>query len=420
MSRADSSPGFARRGPDLTCDGVSLSALAEQHGTPLFVYSAARIRSQLAAVRSAFAAVTHRVHYAVKANSNLSILQLLASEGAGFDIVSGGELERLDAAGVSAKDAVFAGVGKTEAEMRAALAADILLFNVESAGELELIEQVATAMGTVARVALRLNPDIDAGVHKHVTTGTGRNKFGVDLEEAARLVRRAQESTALDLCGYHVHLGSTLRSPEPYLASLDKLLEFLDQSLIHAGGIRYLDLGGGFGVPYRPDDPDLDLPALGSAVAERLEGRNLTVLLEPGRFLVAEAGCLLTRVQFVKRSRARRYAVVDAGMSELIRPCLYDAWHAIEPVATREGSPQEFDVVGPICESGDFLGLGRPLVAPQRGDLLAVLAAGAYGSSMSSNYNSRGRAAEVLVDGTRATIIRRREPIADLWRLELP
>ncbi len=409
-------------GGEVWCEGVRLADLAERHGTPLYVYSEAAMRERYAAVRGAFGAEAH-VCYAVKSNPNLAVLRTFGALGTGFDVVSAGELARVRAAGQSTAGVVFAGVAKAAAEIDAALDAGILFFNVESEHELPLLEASARARGLRARLALRLNPDVEADTHAYISTGKKENKFGLDFATAGRVVESVARSDALELVGYHVHLGSQLRSPRPYLEAFDAVCGFLDASAVRRDGVRFYDLGGGFGISYGDGKGVLDVGALAAALLPRLAERGLRAVIEPGRFLVGDAGVLITRVLGRKAGASKRFLLVDAAMNDLLRPSLYGAEHPIVPVQgpDRAGGSAEpvWDVVGPVCESGDFLGRDRRLPALERGDLLAVLAAGAYGASMASNYNSRPRPAEVLVSGGAARVVRRRERVEDLWAEEL-
>ena len=394
-------------------EGVALERIAGDVGTPCFVYSRAAIERAWLDYDRALAGIPHEVCYAVKANSNLAIIDVLGRLGAGFDIVSGGELERVLAARVPAARIVFSGVGKRDAEMAAALDAGVGCFNVESAQELDRLASLAAPAGNRAPVSLRVNPDIDARTHPYITTGLNENKFGVPADDVRGLYARAAASPSLEVRGIDCHIGSQLASLEPFLDALDRLLALVDT--LAGDGIRlaHLNLGGGLGIRYRDESPPKPA-ALAGAVADRLAGREIVLMLEPGRSIVGNAGVLLTRVEYLKRNGSKRFAVVDAAMNDLIRPALYDAWHDIVPVRSREGVPEPYEIVGPVCESGDFLGRGRPLVL-EPGDLLAVRSAGAYASVMSSNYNTRPRAAEVMVDGDRYHVVRKRERVPDLF-----
>ena len=394
-------------------EGVALERIAADVGTPCFVYSRAAIERAWHEYDRALAGIPHEICYSVKANSNLAVIDVLGRLGAGFDIVSSGELERVLAARVPADRIVFSGVGKSDAEMAAALEAGVGCFNVESAQELDRLASLAGATGKQAPVSLRVNPDIDARTHPYITTGLHENKFGIPVDDVRGLYARAAANPSLDVRGIDCHIGSQLGSIEPYLDALDRLLALVDS--LAADGIRlaHLNLGGGLGIRYRDESPP-EPAALAGAVAERLAGREIVLMLEPGRSIVGNAGVLLTRVEYLKHNGAKRFAVVDAAMNDLIRPALYDAWHDIVPVRPREGVSEPYEIVGPVCESGDFLGRGRALVL-EPGDLLAVRSAGAYAFAMSSNYNSRPRAAEVMVDGDRYHVVRKRERVRDLF-----
>ncbi|MFA6029244.1 MAG: diaminopimelate decarboxylase [Elusimicrobiota bacterium] len=409
---------FERRRGVLHADGVSVERIARAAGTPVYVYSASEIRRRLRAFRSAFAAREHLVCYALKANSNLAVCRVLAREGAGADIVSGGELARALEAGIEPGRIVYSGVGKTESEMRRALRAGILAFNVESAEEAEALAAVARRLGRSAPFAVRLNPDVDAHTHAHVTTGRYGNKFGLPLPEALAVYRRSLRTRGLRAVGIQCHIGSQVQRVAPYRAALSALLEAV--SAVEAAGVRlrHVDVGGGMGIAYS-GGRDMRPEELAKVLLPSLRGRpDLRLLLEPGRWLVGPAGLLLTKVLFRKSGGGRRFLIVDAAMNDLLRPALYGAHHAIVPVRQRAGRCERSDVVGPVCESADFLAKDH-LLAPQRpGDFLAVLQSGAYGFSMSSQYNSRPRAAEVLVDGGRWRVARRREDYEDLVRNE--
>jgi diaminopimelate decarboxylase len=400
----------------LYAEGVALSDIASSHGTPCYVYSRAALESRYREFRDACAGRDAKICYAVKANSNLAVLNVLARLGSGFDIVSGGELERVLAAGGAAEKTVFSGVGKTDAEMRAALEAGILCFNVESEAELERLSALAAAMGRTAPVSLRVNPDVDARTHPYIATGLRDTKFGVPHEEALRLYRKAAALPALRVVGIDCHIGSQLTEAEPFVAALDKILELAD--LLEAEGmpLEHLDVGGGLGIRYRDEQP----PAVKDYVTrllERIGPRRLKLLLEPGRALVGNAGLLLTRVEYVKHGAAKNFLVVDAAMNDLVRPALYDSWHDVLPVRKTRATARDYDVVGPVCESADFLARDRRLAA-SAGDLLAIMSAGAYAMSMASNYNTRPRAAEVIVDGAAMHLVRPRETVTDLFATE--
>ncbi len=404
-------------------EDVPLPAIADRCGTPTYVYSRAHFAAQYTTLDAALSPLPHRICYAVKANSNLAVLKLFASLGAGFDIVSGGELERVVRAGGNARDVIFSGVGKSGAEIDFALKLEIGCFNVESAAELERIETHARRLARRARISVRVNPDIDAGTHPYISTGLKTNKFGVPHDEALSMYRHASNSQWLDVVGIDCHIGSQIATPGPLLDALRSLLRLVDQ--LEAEGIRveHLDLGGGFGVVYR-DEPEFDVAAYATQVKRLLHGRAMRLLVEPGRFLVANGGVLLTRVEYLKlasTSDRRNFAILDAAMNDLIRPTLYQAWHRIRAVETPAHAAvhARWDLVGPVCESGDFLAHDRELTLSENA-LLAIQSAGAYGFVQSSNYNTRNRAAEVMVDGDSFAVVRRRETTADQLRAETP
>ena len=404
---------FQYRGDALCVEQVPLADIAAQYGTPCYVYSRAALTEGYRQFSNALQGREHLICYAVKANSNLAILNVFARLGAGFDIVSGGELQRVLAAGGDAGKVVFSGVGKSLAEMRMALDAGILCFNVESAAELERLNEVAGSMGKVAPISLRVNPNVDAKTHPYISTGLKQNKFGVAYDEAIALYRRARNLPNLRITGMDCHIGSQLTEVSPFIAAVEKVLVLADA--LAAEGIRFehLDLGGGLGICYSDETP----PAIADYVAallKALQGRSEKLILEPGRVLVGNAGALLTRVEYLKHGEEKNFAIVDAAMNDLMRPALYDAYHEILPVQRENHPAQTYDIVGPICETGDFIGRARELsVAPQA--LLAVLSAGSYGMSMSSNYNTRPRAAEVMVDGASVHLVRARETVAQLY-----
>jgi len=407
---------FAVRDGRLHAESVPLEELARRFGTPCFVYSRAALEGAFRALAAPLAGRDHLICYAMKANSNLAVLDVFARLGAGFDIVSGGELARVVAAGGDPRKVVFSGVGKTEAEIRSALAARILCFNVESGTELERIERLAAAAGTRAPVSMRVNPDVDPKTHPYISTGLRENKFGVTAEEALALYRRAAASAHLEVVGIDFHVGSQLTEVAPFVAALDRALALVDRLAAEGIALHHIDLGGGLGIRYRDERPPSPAEYLGPLLG-RLAGRPQKILLEPGRALVGNAGVLVTRVEYLKHGPDRNFAVVDAAMNDLLRPALYDAWHDIVPVARRDGPERVYEVVGPVCETGDFLGHGRSLALAE-GDLLAILSAGAYGMVMSSNYNTRPRAPEVMVDGAAAQLVREREGIPALFALE--
>ena len=404
---------FNYRDGELFAEGVALSALAQRFGTPTYVYSRAHIEAQYRAYADALAGMPHLVCFAVKANSNLGVLNVLARLGAGFDIVSSGELERVLAAGGEPSRIVFSGVGKSRDDMRRALEVGVHCFNVESSVELERLQKVAAELGVKAPVSLRVNPDVDAGTHPYISTGLKENKFGIDIEQAEAVYARAAELPNLEVIGVDCHIGSQLTTLEPFLDALDRLLLLVDKLAARGIVIKHLDLGSGLGVQYRDEQPPLAGDYI-TAVRKRLAGRDLSLVFEPGRFIVANAGVLLTQVEYLKHTEHKDFAIVDAAMNDLIRPALYQAWMDVSPVQPRDGEARRYDLVGPICETGDFLAKDRQLVL-EEGDLLAVRSAGAYGFVMSSNYNTRGRAAEVLVDGEQAFEVRRRETVQELY-----
>ena len=400
---------FNYQGSSLYAEGVAVSQLAEQYGTPLYVYSRKTLERHYRAYDDALAAQDHLICYAVKANSNLAVLNVLARLGAGFDIVSVGELERVLTAGGDPAKVIFSGVGKQPAEMRRALEVGIKCFNVESEAELERLSEVASAMGVQAPVSLRVNPDVDAQTHPYISTGLKENKFGISIDRAEEVYRKAASLPNLDVKGVDCHIGSQLTQSEPFLDALDRLLVLIDRLAESNIQITHLDLGGGLGVRYDNETPP-EPSDYAHLVLERLGDRALTLIMEPGRSIAANAGILLTRVEYLKPTEAKNFAIVDAAMNDLLRPSLYSAWQAIIPAEqpADDVAVEEYDLVGPICETGDFIGKNRKLALKQ-GDLLAVRSAGAYGFAMSSNYNSRNRAAEVMVDEEQSFLVRRRE-----------
>ncbi|MEE4681677.1 diaminopimelate decarboxylase [Pseudomonas alliivorans] len=404
---------FNYRDGELFAEGVALSAIAERFGTPTYVYSRAHIEAQYRAYTDALDGMPHLVCFAVKANSNLGVLNVLARLGAGFDIVSRGELERVLAAGGKAEKIVFSGVGKTREDMRRALEVGVHCFNVESTDELERLQSVAAELNVRAPISLRVNPDVDAGTHPYISTGLKENKFGIAIADAEDVYVRASQLPNLEVIGVDCHIGSQLTTLEPFIDALDRLLDLVDRLGDCGIHLHHIDLGGGVGVRYRDEEPPLVADYI-KAVRERLAGRDLGLMFEPGRFIVANAGVLLTRVEYLKHTEHKDFAIVDAAMNDLIRPALYQAWMDVTAVRPREGVARLYDIVGPICETGDFLAKGRELALAEA-DLLAVHSAGAYGFVMSSNYNTRGRAAEVLVDDTQAFEVRRRETVAELF-----
>jgi diaminopimelate decarboxylase len=409
-------PFLARRAAALQLEDCSLEALARTHGTPLYVYSRGAMRAAAQAYRRALAGRPHLVCYAMKANSSLAVLQTFAQAGCGFDIVSGGELERVLAIGADPSKVVFSGVGKTRAEMHRALEADVRCFNVESQPELELLSQVASSVGRTARVSLRVNPDVDAGTHPYISTGLKSNKFGIAHAEARAAYRRAAVLPGIEVTGIDCHIGSQITEVSPYLDALDRVLDLVEAIEADGTHIRHLDVGGGLGITYtdeRPPAPE----EFTARLLERIDARGhgaREIVLEPGRSLVGNAGVLLTEVLYLKPGETKNFCIVDAAMNDLARPAMYQAWMGIVPCTERNAPLRTWDVVGPVCESGDWLGRDREL-AVEPGDILAVLSAGAYGMAMASNYNSRPRAAEVMVDGDRAMLIREREDARSLY-----
>jgi len=412
-------PHVARRGAELYIEGIALDTLARRHGTPLYVYSRAAMLAALAPYQQALAGRDHLICYAMKANSSLAVLQTFAQAGCGFDIVSGGELERVLAAGGDPAKVVFSGVGKTRAEMAQALHAGVACFNVESEPELELLSQVAVESGRTARISLRVNPDVDAKTHPYISTGLKGNKFGVAHQRALAVYRRAASLPGIEVLGIDCHIGSQITETGPYLDAIDRVLDLVDA--VEASGIRlpHLDFGGGLGITYTDEQPPT-ADALVGAMLARVDARGYgerKILLEPGRSLVGNAGVLLTEVLYLKPGDAKNFCIVDAAMNDLMRPAMYQAWMAATPCRLRDEAPLLMDIVGPVCESGDWLARDR-MLAVQPGDTVAVLSAGAYGMSMASNYNTRVRAAEVMVSGERSWLIREREQAAELFRGE--
>jgi diaminopimelate decarboxylase len=404
---------FHYKNEALHVEQVPLADIAEKFGTPCYVYSRAALMDGMNQFKNALQGKEHLICYAVKANSNLAVLNVFARMGAGFDIVSGGELKRVLAAGGDARKVVFSGVGKTIAEMRMALDANILCFNVESSAELERLNEVAGSMGKVAAISLRVNPDVDAKTHPYISTGLKQNKFGVAYTEAIALYRKARDMKNLHITGMDCHIGSQLTETSPFIAAIEKVLALVEALAADEIHLEHLDLGGGLGIRYDDETP----PAIAdyvAAILSGLRGRTEKLILEPGRVLVGNAGVLLTKVEYLKHGEEKNFAIVDAAMNDLMRPALYDAYHEILPVSREKNAIQAYEIVGPICETGDFIGRARELaIAPQ--SLLAVISAGAYGMSMSSNYNTRGRAAEVMVDGDEVYLVRERETVEQLF-----
>ncbi|ABV85705.1 diaminopimelate decarboxylase [Shewanella pealeana] len=407
---------FLYQADELYAEQCQVAELAKQHGTPLYIYSRATLERHWRAFDNAVSEHPHLICYAVKANSNIAVLNVLARLGSGFDIVSGGELSRVIEAGGDPTKVVFSGVGKTVSEMEMALNLGIYCFNVESAAELEQLNLVALRLGKVAPVSLRINPDVDAGTHPYISTGLKENKFGIAMEEAEAIFARANELPGLAVKGVDCHIGSQLTEIKPFLDAMDRMLALIDRLAEQGIEIKHFDVGGGLGVTYddeQPPQPDV----YAAALLERLGDRDLKLIFEPGRAIAANAGIFVTQVLYLKENSDKRFALVDGAMNDLIRPSLYSAWQKIVPVIERAGESHSYDVVGPVCETGDFLGKDRQLNV-QEGDYLAVRSSGAYGFTMASNYNSRPRAAELMVDGDKAYVIREREKVAQLWQGE--
>jgi diaminopimelate decarboxylase len=407
---------FEYQGGELHCEGVPLRKIADEVGTPVYIYSEQTLERHVRVFDEAFQSVPHLICYAIKANSNINLLRRFAQWGTGFDIVSGGELFRVLRAGASAEKVIFAGVGKTADEIRYALEADILFFNVESPAELESIQTIARDMGRRARVSIRANPDVDPRTHPYISTGMQKHKFGVSLSDARDLYRSARQLPNIDVVGMQCHIGSQITEITPFEQALASLREFIQELRGEGLTFKYLDFGGGLGISYTTEDPPSPA-AYGAAVAAATKDLGLTIVLEPGRVIVGNAGILLARVILKKNQGAKRFLVTDAGMNDLIRPALYGSHHQLWPVNPRD-EKEIVDVVGPVCESADFIAKDRALGVLEPGELLAVMSAGAYGFSLSSNYNSRPRAAEVLVSGKTYQVIRKRETYEDLVRLE--
>ncbi len=409
---------FQYKKGELYCEGVPVRTVAQRVGTPFYLYSSNTLANHFHAFDSAFSGVPRIICYALKSNSNSAVLRLLEREGAGADIVSGGELYRALRAGIDPKKIVYAGVGKRRDEIEYALKVGILMFNVESGDELHALSQAAAEMRAVARIALRVNPNIDPKTHAYISTGLKENKFGIPIEQALEYYQTAKALPNVEIVGVHQHIGSQITEVQPFIDALEKVVAFVKELRSAGIGIKYIDIGGGLGITYKDETPPLP-KELAFAIQPLLKESGCTLVLEPGRAIVGNAGILVTRAVYRKDSGEKRFLIVDAGMNDLIRPSLYDAYHDIRPVVEPKSSEQAvFDVVGPICESGDFLAKDREMPAVNQGDLLAVMSAGAYGFSMSSNYNSRPRAAEVMVRAGEFFIVRERETYGDLTRGE--
>jgi len=410
--------GFEYRNGTLHVEGVSLETLAQRHGTPLYVYSKGHLVSQFRALADAMAEVTPLICYSVKANSNGAVIRTFAGLGGGFDIVSGGELYRALRAGADPSRIVFAGVGKTVEEIRYALRKSILFFTVESEPEVQRISRCAVELGVKGRIAFRVNPDVDPKTHQYISTGKKENKFGLDIERTERAYAADARLPGIEVVGVHMHIGSQILTVDPFVAALDKVLPLCRLLRRQYASLRYLDIGGGIGIQYRPDQIPLLPRDFAAAVLPRLRGSGMSIVMEPGRYLVGNAGLLLCRVQYVKDNPLKRFVIVDAGMNDLIRPSLYQAYHEVMAVHQVPGT-NFGDLVGPICESGDFIAADRELPSLKEGDLVAVMSAGAYGFAMASTYNSRPNPAEVMVDGAECTVIRTRGTVEDLVTREV-
>jgi len=413
---------FNYRHNNLYCESVNIEGLAGKYGTPLYVYSRNTLISHYRKIKEAFSPINPMICFSMKANSNLAICKALVREGAGLDVVSGGELYRAFKTGVSSRKIVYAGVGKTEKEIEIAIRHHIFFFNVESIPELELINRAAGRLGIRQKAAIRINPDIKAGTHKYITTGHGENKFGIDFKTAKKIFLRKSRYKNLNISGIHIHIGSQIVDAGPFVMAIERIAGFIKDLENHGVAIRWLNIGGGLGIIYSRERPQT-AKEYAKAVLPVLKKVKASIILEPGRFIVGNAGVLVTRIQYIKETPSKNFAIVDAGMNDLIRPSLYEAYHEILPVKSSSYSCSKeirvFDVVGPICESGDFLGKDRKFISLREGDLLSVMGAGAYGFSMSSNYNSRPRPAEVMVEGSKTKLIRRRETYEDLIRTEI-
>jgi diaminopimelate decarboxylase len=401
---------------EMFAEKIAMRSIAERYGTPSYIYSRAELTNNFLSYQGALGGKPHMVCYSVKANSNIAVLNVLAKLGAGFDIVSGGELERVVTAGGAPEKIIFSGVGKKPEEMQRALELGVYCFNVESEAELEVLSDVAKSCGKIAPISLRVNPDVDANTHPYISTGLRENKFGIDIKKALQVYLKIRNMDSLKIIGVDCHIGSQLTETAPFIDALKRILVLVDKLLDHNIQIEHLDIGGGLGVCYKNESP----PKIKDYVKEivtNLGERNLTLLLEPGRSIVANAGVLLSKIEYLKPGKEKNFAIIDAAMNDMIRPALYQAWLAVDPVVLKKDIEHKWDIVGPICETGDFIAKDRLLCLDQ-GDLLCIGSAGAYGFSMSSNYNSRGKAAEIMVDGDNMYEIRKRESIQDLIRGE--
>ena len=407
---------FEYRDGNLFAEDINVTELAKEFGTPAYVYSRATLERHYKAFDEALSSVSHMVCYAVKANSNLAVLNVLARLGSGFDIVSGGELERVLAAGGDASKIVFSGVGKTPEEMQRALEVGIYCFNVESEAELDALDEVATLLNIKAKISIRVNPDVDAKTHPYISTGLKDNKFGIDINDAVRVYQRAAALQNIEIIGVDCHIGSQLTDVKPFIDALDRVLLLIDKLKAVGIMLNHIDLGGGLGIRYRDEEPPTPYEQ-GKMLVDKLKGHGLKVLIEPGRAIAGNAGILLTEVMYLKHNDYKNFAIIDAAMNDLMRPTLYGAWQEIVPAVQTEGKGKVYDLVGPICETGDFLGKDRELNL-EPGDILAIRSAGAYGFSMSSNYNTRARAVELMVDKAAVHVVRPREKINELFALE--
>ncbi|MDD4183120.1 MAG: diaminopimelate decarboxylase [Candidatus Omnitrophica bacterium] len=410
---------FKYKNNRLYCEGVSVEALAKKFGTPLYVYSHATLLDHYHKLKTAFREISPLICYSVKANSNLSILKVLVGAGCGLDIVSGGELFRAIKAGCPANKIVYASVGKTDGEIRVSIKRGILFFNVESIAELENINRIAKIFNKTVNIAIRINPDVEPKTHKFITTGKLTNKFGIDFKSAYEIIIQRYRFTNLNICGLHIHIGSQITEPSPYVAAILKVTSFVNKLKAQGISLKYLNIGGGLGIIYNNENPQT-AEKFAQKILPLLKNTGLKIIMEPGRFIAGNAGVLLTKVLYIKSTPLKKFVIVDSGMNDLVRPALYDAYHQLLPARSIHNAPLEkVDVVGPICESADYFAKERRMARVKSGDYLAVMGAGAYGFSMASNYNSRRRAAEVLIRGNRAVLIRKRETFTDLIQNEI-